>query len=107
MVSRRVPAAAPALAPEQLAGATLGRIAGVYSITDDWYPIVGASKWVEGFYEAVGGSGHSFKIGPPIGEALAQVIAGREPDIDISALSHSRFDEGKVFASVWGAGNRG
>jgi sarcosine oxidase, subunit beta len=80
--------------------------AGVYSITADWYPIVGSEPGIHGYYAAVGGSGHSFKIGPPIGEALADVIAGREPTIDISALDHTRFTRDAVFGSVWGPGNR-
>jgi sarcosine oxidase subunit beta len=105
-VSRRLPEAAAALSNGSGLEAVVGRYAGVYSITDDWYPIVGASEWARGFYEAVGGSGHCFKLGPPIGEALAQLIAGREPVIDISALHSSRFREGRLFSSVWGAGNR-
>src|SRR5216117_1521438 len=43
------------------------------TITPDWRPIVGKAPGIEGYYLAVGGSGHSFKIGPPIGEA--QLIA--------------------------------
>ena len=80
--------------------------AGVYSITADWYPIVGPEPAVHGYWAAVGGSGHSFKIGPPIGEALADMIAGREPAIDISSLDHTRFSRNEVFGSVWGPGNR-
>jgi sarcosine oxidase subunit beta len=83
-----------------------GDYAGVYSITQDWYPIVGAEPTVQGYFAAVGGSGHSFKIGPPIGEALAAVIGGRDPGIDISPLEHARFDRNELFASVWGPGNR-
>jgi sarcosine oxidase, subunit beta len=78
----------------------------VYSITDDWYPIVGRSEWLDGMYEAVGGSGHCFKLGPPIGEALAALIAGDTPTVDISALDGSRFRTRQTFQSVWGAGNR-
>jgi sarcosine oxidase, subunit beta len=79
---------------------------GMYDITDDWYPIVGAEPALEGFYTAFGGSGHCFKLGPPIGEALADVIAGDEPAIDISPLRHARFKEDDTFTSVWGPGNR-
>ena len=79
---------------------------GIYDITDDWYPIVGAEPGLEGYYAAFGGSGHCFKLGPPIGEALADVIAGREPAIDISPLRRARFAEGDTFTSVWGPGNR-
>lgn len=79
---------------------------GIYDITPDWYPIVGPEAGLEGYYAAIGGSDHCFKLGPPIGEALADVIAGREPKIDISPLRHSRFAEGRTFSSVWGPGNR-
>ncbi|MBA2331781.1 MAG: FAD-binding oxidoreductase, partial [Actinobacteria bacterium] len=78
---------------------------GVYDITDDWYPIVGEEE-VGGYYSAFGGSGHCFKLGPAIGEALASVIAGQEPAIEISSLSGTRFAEGRTFGSVWGPGNR-
>ena len=79
---------------------------GMYDITADWYPIVGPEPEVEGLYSAFGGSGHCFKIGPPIGEALADVIVGREPAIDISSLRGSRFADDRTFSSVWGPGNR-
>lgn len=105
-VARRLPEASAALSNGHGMNTVVGRYAGVYSITDDWYPIVGESDWAAGFYEAVGGSGHCFKLGPSIGEALAQMIAGHEPAIDISSLHHSRFRTGRVFSSVWGAGNR-
>jgi sarcosine oxidase subunit beta len=79
---------------------------GVYSITDDWYPIVGGEPGLDGYYAAIGGSGHGFKIGPPIGESLAATIAGETPPIDISPLAHSRFAEGRAFTTLWN-GNRG
>jgi len=79
---------------------------GMYTITPDWHPIVGKAPGAEGYYLAVGGSGHCFKIGPPLGEALAQIIAGKKPDIDISPLRYERFQEGQLFSSVWGDGNR-
>ena len=79
---------------------------GMYTITPDWHPIVGAAPGIEGYYLAVGGSGHSFKIGPPIGESLAAMIAGKKPPIDISALRYERFKENQTFNSVWGPGNR-
>ena len=80
--------------------------AGLYTITPDWHPIVGRAPGIDGYYLAVGGSGHSFKIGPAMGEALAQMIAGRKPDIDIAPLRYERFQENQTFTSVWGSGNR-
>jgi sarcosine oxidase subunit beta len=80
--------------------------AGVYSITEDWHPIVGALPEVPGYYHFLGGSGHGFKISPPIGESLAAMIAVAVPPIDISALDYSRFRTGRIFRSAWGPGNR-
>ena len=80
--------------------------ASVYTITDDWHPLVGSVPSVQGYYVCYGGSGHSFKIGPPIGEALAGVITGDNPDIDIRPLRPSRFMEGEPITSAWGSGNR-
>ena len=81
--------------------------ASVYTITDDWHPLVGAEPGIDGYYSCYGGSGHSFKLGPAIGEALADVIAGEDPVIDISPLRPTRFVEGEPISSAWGSGNRG
>lgn len=81
--------------------------ASVYTITDDWHPLVGAEPDVLGYYDCYGGSGHCFKLAPPIGEALADVIAGETPDIDIRPLRPTRFVEGEPLLSAWGSGNRG
>lgn len=81
--------------------------ASLYTITDDWHPLVGAEPSVLGYYSCYGGSGHSFKIGPAIGEALADVISGKAPTIDISPLRPTRFIEGEPISSAWGSGNRG
>ena len=80
--------------------------ASVYTISDDWHPIVGAEADVEGYYAFFAGSGHGFKLAPPIGEALAHVIAGDTPKIDIHGLRPSRFMEGETLTSVWGNTNR-
>jgi sarcosine oxidase subunit beta len=104
---RRLPALASDLSKHGYGGKLDHSYSGVYSITDDWYPIVGNEPGLHGYYAAIGGSGHGFKIGPPIGESLAAVIAGNEPPVDISPLAHARFAEGRGFSSVWGSGNRG
>jgi glycine/D-amino acid oxidase-like deaminating enzyme len=101
----RLPALGSALSQPGYGGAYVTGYSGVYDITEDWYPIVGEEE-LGGYYSCFGGSGHGFKIGPAIGESLAAVIAGREPPVDISSLSGSRFSEGRTFSSVWGAGNR-
>lgn len=80
--------------------------ASIYTITDDWHPFAGAVPGVEGYFACFGGSGHGFKLGPPIGEALADVIMGATPKIDIRPLRPTRLEEGEPFSSAWGAGNR-
>ena len=104
-LARRLPRLRNTVGQPGYGGTFVTGYSGVYDITADWYPIVGAEE-IEGYYSAFGGSGHCFKLGPAIGEALADVIAGREPAIDISPLSGTRFAEGRLFGSVWGPGNR-
>jgi len=81
--------------------------ASIYTITDDWHPIVGPEPGLDGYYAFFGGCGHCFKLSPPIGESLADIIAGDTPKIDISALRPNRFIEGETLTSAWGDGNRG
>ena len=69
--------------------------AGSYNKTPDSAPILGEHPDVNGFYQAVGFSGHGFMISPMTGRLMAQIIAGVEPEIDISPLSIERFEKGK------------
>jgi sarcosine oxidase subunit beta len=80
--------------------------ASMYTITDDWHPLVGPEEEIPGYYACVGGNGHCFKLGPPIGESLAHMIAGKQPPADLHQLRPGRFMEGDYFTSVWGSGNR-
>ena len=80
--------------------------ASMYAITDDWHPLVGPEPGLDGYYAAFGGSGHGFKLGPPIAESLSDMIAGDKPQIDIHAFRPNRFIEGELFTSAWGSGNR-
>ena len=81
--------------------------AGLYTITPDWNMIVDRPPGVDGVYLAVGGSGHSFKLAPAIGECLAElIIDGRSSTVDITPLRATRFEEHAVLRSTYG-GNRG
>jgi glycine/D-amino acid oxidase-like deaminating enzyme len=80
--------------------------ASIYTITDDWHPLVGLEPGLEGYFACFAGNGHCFKLGAPIGEALADVIAGDTPEIDIHQLRPNRFVEGELLTSAWGGGNR-
>ena len=90
-----------------LAGAeVVSSWAGLYTITPDWNMMVGPASGVDGLYLAIGGSGHSFKLGPAIGRCLAELITeGRASTVDITPLRPVRFDEGSPLRSTYG-GNR-
>ena len=82
-----------------------GRV-GLYDVTPDWHPILGAVDGIAGLFLATGGSGHCFKLGPAIGELVADSILGRPPAYaDVKNFSLSRFAEGREFRSTYG-GNR-
>ena len=81
--------------------------ASVYTITDDWHPLVGAEPGLEGYYAFFGGSGHGFKLGPPIADSLTDAILGRTPAFDLHPFRPGRFQDGDQFSSAWGGGNRG
>ncbi len=71
--------------------------AGLYNMTPDRQPVYDKSEQVEGFYMAIGFSGHGFMFGPVTGVVMADMITGSEPRIDASGLRLSRFAEGKLF----------
>ena len=80
---------------------------GLYTITPDWHMIIDNKLSLKGYIVAVGGSGHSFKLGPSIGKHLAQEITNTKSKlIDISSLGLSRFKSNEEFKSTYG-GNRG
>ena len=102
-VSRRLAHRLPALAR----GSYVAGWAGLYTITPDWNMIVDKAPGLEGFFLAVGGSGHSFKLAPAIGLCLAELIVdGRASTVDITPLRATRFDENDPLRSTYG-GNRG
>ena len=59
--------------------------------TPDWNPGVGfLADGPEGFYLAVGGSGHSFKLAPALGEVISQELTGEAPSFDFSIFDVNR-----------------
>ena len=65
--------------------------AGLYEMTPDHNPIIGPSADVEGFYTIAGFSGHGFQHAPAAGRILADMIAGRDPNFDVSPFDLDRF----------------
>ncbi|WP_326909622.1 NAD(P)/FAD-dependent oxidoreductase [Sedimentibacter sp. MB31-C6] len=70
--------------------------AGLYNMTPDKQPIYEKSKDVEGFYMAVGFSGHGFMFGPITGIVMSEMILDEEPTIDVSMLNLNRFKTGNL-----------
>ena len=69
--------------------------AGLYEMTPDHHAILGKSPKCENMFFANGSSGHGVMHSPAIGSIVADIILGKEPQIDVSMLRPSRFDEGK------------
>jgi glycine/D-amino acid oxidase-like deaminating enzyme len=79
---------------------------GLYSVPPDWHPLLGRVDGVDGLVLGTGGSGHSFKLGPAIGEMVAGEVLGRRVEYaDIGKFLLSRFESGTAFTSTFG-GNR-
>jgi sarcosine oxidase subunit beta len=70
--------------------------AGLYNITPDKQPILGSVKELEGFYLAVGFSGHGFMLAPMTGLLIAEEIVGEQTTIPIEVLNKDRFDRGEL-----------
>ncbi|MBI3491118.1 MAG: FAD-binding oxidoreductase [Acidobacteria bacterium] len=70
--------------------------AGLYEVTPDANPIIGAAAGVDGFFLINGFSGHGFQHSPAAGRVLADLIVGRDPKFDLTAFAHARFAAGTV-----------
>jgi len=65
--------------------------AGLYEVTPDANPIIGEAAAVGGLFLINGFSGHGFQHSPAAGRILADLIAGRDPDFDVSPFALERF----------------
>ena len=74
--------------------------AGLYEMTPDHNPIIGASHEVEGFYTIAGFSGHGFQHSPAAGRILADLITGRDPHFDVAPFAHDRFGAQRVIGEA-------
>jgi len=83
VAARRLPA---------LADAPIARAwAGLYEVTPDANPIIGAAHDLPGFHLITGFSGHGFQHSPAAGRILADVITGRDPGMDLTPFTLERF----------------
>lgn len=69
---------------------------GLYEVSPDHNAILGEHPDLQGFFLAVGFSGHGFQQTPAVGRVMAELIAGQKPFIDISPLGLERFRRGQA-----------
>ncbi|RKT87739.1 sarcosine oxidase subunit beta [Saccharopolyspora antimicrobica] len=70
--------------------------AGLYEVTPDHNALVGEADGPGRFLYATGFSGHGFLQGPAIGEVLRDLVLGRRPVVDVSALDLRRFATAEI-----------
>jgi sarcosine oxidase, subunit beta len=71
--------------------------AGLYEMTPDHHPILGAAPGIGGFYLANGFSGHGVMHSPATGKILSDLILNGTTDlVDTNLLGYSRFAEGRM-----------
>lgn len=76
-----------------LAGVRLLRsFSGVRTAVIDGLPLVGRIPGLENGYVATGFEGDGICLGPVTGKAIAQLVRGEKPDLDISAFNPARFN---------------
>ncbi len=66
---------------------------GLYTITPDDNPIIGALPSVEGFICAIGFSGHGFQHAPAVGLILSELILSGRSSFDLKPFAYDRFDD--------------
>ena len=91
---RRVRARMPTLAQSQAGEAW----AGLDAATPDRLMLAGPAPGAEGLWLLVGGNGHGFMRAPAAGEALAALLLGATPRIDLSTYAPGRFVGAGPFA---------
>ncbi|MEO8192230.1 MAG: FAD-dependent oxidoreductase [Gemmatimonadales bacterium] len=74
--------------------------AGLYEMSPDDHAIVGVPADCENMHLANGSSGHGVMHSPAIGQLVADLIVFKTPDLDISPLRPSRFDEDAPVAAA-------
>ncbi|MEV6985648.1 FAD-binding oxidoreductase [Sphaerisporangium sp. NPDC051017] len=68
--------------------------AGLYEVTPDHNALLGRAEETVNFLYATGFSGHGFLQAPAVGEVIRDLYLEREPFLDVSPLSASRFAPG-------------
>jgi sarcosine oxidase, subunit beta len=77
---------------------------GVYDVTPDWNPVLGAVPEVPGLVVGFGFSGHGFKLSPAIGRVLAQAALELPTDVSLAPYALGRFASGQLLTGRYGSG---
>jgi sarcosine oxidase, subunit beta len=77
---------------------------GVYDVTPDWNPVLGALPGLPGLLVGFGFSGHGFKLSPAIGRVLAQAALELPTDVDLAPYAWQRFAQGRLLRGRYGLG---
>ena len=74
--------------------------AGLYTVTPDWRPVIDIIEQLPGLVVGLGFSGSGFKMGPVVGEMLADLATGdKQCPIDSSMFRLNRFSAGEEIKS--------
>jgi sarcosine oxidase, subunit beta len=74
---------------------------GFYEMSPDANALVGEAAEPARFLYATGFSGHGFQQAPAVGEHVAELVAGREPTLDLTPFSLERFAHGEIRPEVF------
>lgn len=77
---------------------------GVYDVTPDWNPVLGALPQLPGLVVGYGFSGHGFKLSPAVGRVLAQQALGLPTDVGLAPYALERFRAGRPLVGRYGQG---
>lgn len=69
--------------------------AGYYAMSPDGNPLLGEYKIPE-YYLAAGFSGHGYMMAPAVGEGIADMILGNQPDLPLDYYDPERIDRGDL-----------
>lgn len=72
-------------------------VPGIYDVTPDHQPVLGAVGDRRGLQVACGFSGHGFMIAPAVARIVVDAITGERDDV-LDVLDANRFDEGRLVA---------
>jgi len=64
---------------------------GLYAISPDDNPIIGALPGVKGLFCTIGFSGHGFQHGPSTGRIMSELILDGKTNFDLSPFAYDRF----------------